>query len=164
MYRILIFAFLLLITSPVLADCVSPPGVEGQMVYNTTSQVYQFCNGADQWISMAATAGGGGGGGGGDKALALVTQTGATYPACPTNFTAIGCQKRPACTGGGVETTGMFSYGNTVTTTSGVQYILQGAGPSLLSINVVSGSGDALLSKTFGCSSGYGACVCAASY
>ena len=57
--------------SPVYAACSDPVGNEGDMVYNTSYDVMMFCDGSDQWISMA----GGSGGGGSDTLSALSCST-----------------------------------------------------------------------------------------
>lgn len=43
------------------AACVNPAGNEGDIVYNSTHKMMQFCNNADEWIAMAGSSGGGGG-------------------------------------------------------------------------------------------------------
>ena len=146
-------------TSPVLADCVSPPGVEGQMVYNTTSQVYQFCNGADQWISMAATAGGGGGGG--DKAVVISGHSDNSIPACPAGSSPIGCARGPACQSL-EETTGILALGGF--TTGGVDYNVLMLSPRT-ELRATSGQSTGT-SLNISCSAvkGWGGCFCAAPY
>ncbi len=59
--RFLISSFLLLagvLALPGLAhaDCTTPDGVEGQMIYNTTAKMMQYCNGSS-WVNMAGSAG-----------------------------------------------------------------------------------------------------------
>ena len=41
-------------SSAALALCTSPAGVEGDMVYNSTSHVLQFCDNASTWRAMGA--------------------------------------------------------------------------------------------------------------
>lgn len=45
-------ALVLLNASTAKADCVMPAGVEGEMVYNTSYKVMQFCDGSD-WVQMS---------------------------------------------------------------------------------------------------------------
>jgi len=42
---------LMLLHSPAQADCVTPAGQEGQMLYNSTYKTMQFCDGTN-WYSM----------------------------------------------------------------------------------------------------------------
>lgn len=48
-------------SSSAFAACSGPTGAEGDMIYNTTHHMMQFCDGTD-WIAMAGPSGGGGGG------------------------------------------------------------------------------------------------------
>jgi len=50
--RVLLTLLLWSFAAPAYAVCAFPDGVEGEMVYNTTHKVAQFCNGT-HWISMA---------------------------------------------------------------------------------------------------------------
>lgn len=50
--RVLLTLLLWSIAAPAYAVCTFPDGVEGEIVYNTTHKVAQFCNGT-HWISMA---------------------------------------------------------------------------------------------------------------
>ena len=47
----------LLGASTAVADCTSPAAVEGALDYNTSSQLYQFCNGTT-WVTWASGSGG----------------------------------------------------------------------------------------------------------
>lgn len=42
------------------AACVNPAGSEGDIVYNSTHHVMQYCNNADEWIAMVGSSSGGG--------------------------------------------------------------------------------------------------------
>lgn len=57
-----LFATVLGAASPALAACTKPDGVgvEGELLYNSTYKVMQFCNGTD-WVAMAGGVKGGGG-------------------------------------------------------------------------------------------------------
>jgi hypothetical protein len=55
----LVMALSALTAGSAYADCSFPAGVEGEMVYNTTHKVYQFCDGTD-WKLMAGWPGGNG--------------------------------------------------------------------------------------------------------
>ncbi len=43
------------------ADCLTPPGVAGEVVYNSSSHVAQYCN-DNGWVSMGPVPGAGGAG------------------------------------------------------------------------------------------------------
>lgn len=47
-------------SSPSFAACSGPTGAEGDMIYNSSHHMMQFCNGSD-WVAMAGSGGGGGG-------------------------------------------------------------------------------------------------------
>ena len=47
----LVLAIMALATAA-YADCTTPAGVEGQIIYNSTAKMLQFCNGTN-WIDMA---------------------------------------------------------------------------------------------------------------
>lgn len=47
---IAVFALLALYSLPAMAACTSPTGSEGQMIYNSTSHMVQFCNGTS-WLA-----------------------------------------------------------------------------------------------------------------
>lgn len=49
--RFMVVFLVLLAASPAKAACTNPAGVEGQMVYNTTHKVLQYCDG-DKWWGM----------------------------------------------------------------------------------------------------------------
>ncbi len=53
MKRLLFFLAVLLAAAPARADCVSPPGVESQQMYNYPDKVMQYCDG-DEWVTMNA--------------------------------------------------------------------------------------------------------------
>lgn len=58
----LLFTTVLGVASPALAACTKPDGVgvAGEILYNSTYKVMQFCNGTD-WVAMMGGTGGGGG-------------------------------------------------------------------------------------------------------
>jgi len=56
-------------TIPTLAAaCTAPPGAEGDITYNTTHKMMQFCNGT-QWVAMAGPSSDGGGSGGAEACV-----------------------------------------------------------------------------------------------
>jgi hypothetical protein len=63
MKRILPAVFFLLLQQgrAAYAACTSPAGVEGTIVYNSTSHVPQYCNNASVWTAMGLAGAGGGG-------------------------------------------------------------------------------------------------------
>lgn len=50
-------------SSSAFAACSGPTGAEGDMIYNSSHHMMQFCNGSD-WVAMAGPGSGGGGGSG----------------------------------------------------------------------------------------------------
>ena len=65
--RGLILLFLTVVSAALLpraafADCANPVGQEGNLIYNATIKMLQFCDGTN-WINTAGVGGGGGGGG-----------------------------------------------------------------------------------------------------
>jgi hypothetical protein len=74
--KYLVIAFMLFAAQSAYADCTGPAGLEGQIMYNSTHKIMQFCDGTDWW-SMKETgngpcateeSGGGGSGGGSPSA------------------------------------------------------------------------------------------------
>src|SRR5665213_1008374 len=59
---LLFLAFLFCAPHPAYAACASPAGVEGQILYNSTYHVMQYCSNTG-WNAMGATKAGAGGAG-----------------------------------------------------------------------------------------------------
>lgn len=79
MLKYVFIVFVLFAVHPAYADCTGPAGLEGQIMYNSTHKIMQFCDGTDWW-SMKETgngpcatgdSGGDGGGGGSPSTLSV---------------------------------------------------------------------------------------------
>lgn len=103
LYGSLLFALLLFNVAPAFADCTSPAGPEGYIVYNTTYKMMQFCNGTD-WIAVAGF--GGGGSSGPLSGLTDVDVTGVADGNCLVYNNAAGKWEDGACGSGGGDDLG----------------------------------------------------------
>ena len=66
----------------VYANCSSPAGIEGTIVYNSRWKTYQYCNNAGAWVSMAGKTASG-------TPSNIGTMTSGDF--CTTNGTAVNC-------------------------------------------------------------------------
>lgn len=97
----------LMAPSRAYALCANPSGVEGEIVYNTTHKIVQYCDNTN-WISMA---GGGSGGGGSDPRIGTLT----SGKWCDSDGVQINCTQDPPAANAGADTQVIFNDGGTLT-------------------------------------------------